>query len=300
VHVEYFDSPAAVLREKLFLAKAVKKGGAVVLFGDDQKLKDLTFSGRTVMTFGMSTNANVRGSNPFIQYSTSDGIKKPTGISFKLDYAGNSLPINLDGVLGAAHVYPVLAAVTVGLIRGMSFSQIIKTTTDFNPPRGRMNIIDGMNGSTIIDDTYNSSPTAVESALAALGQVEGSGRKIAVLGDMMELGEYSTDQHKKMGQLVAGTLDASRGDMLVTVGQRARGIADSAIATGFPLSQIFSFDDSTTAGNELKKMIRTGDVILVKGSQSPRLERITKTLIADPTRATALLVRQESEWLAKK
>ena len=88
-----------------------------------------------------------------------------------------------------------------------------------------MNIIDGLKGSTIIDDSYNSSPTALAVALAALAEIEGAGRKIAVLGDMMELGQYSADEHKKAGALVAKSLDQARGDILVTVGQRAKGIA---------------------------------------------------------------------------
>ena len=108
-----------------------------------------------------------------------------------------------------------------------------------------MNIIDGLKGSTIIDDSYNSSPTALAVALAALAEIEGAGRKIAVLGDMMELGQYSADEHKKAGALVAKSLDQARGDLLVTVGQRAKGMREGALSAGMSESSIVSFDAST-------------------------------------------------------
>jgi UDP-N-acetylmuramoyl-tripeptide--D-alanyl-D-alanine ligase len=319
VHVEFFDSPEAILKEKLFLVKGVppgragKEGGAVVLYADDKKLKDLKFEGRKVMTYGMDESALVKGSMPTIIYGevasrklqvASEGkhdfrLLKPTGISFKLDYAGNSVPVSLENVLGVQHIYPILAAVAVGLVQGLSLAKIVQGLSLYNPPRGRMNIIDGLNDSTIIDDSYNSSPTAVAVALGALADIEGAKNKIAILGDMMELGKYSAEEHHKVGALVAKSLDSSGGDLLITVGQRAKGIRDGAVAVGFNPFSIISFDSSAEAAEKVKSMIKSGDVVLVKGSQSPRMERITKSIMADPSRAPELLVRQEKEWLEK-
>jgi len=307
VHVEFFKSPAEVLKEKISLAKGVKTGGTIVLYADDEKLTGLKFEGRKIMTYGMVEGASVRGSLPIILYKEENGFKKPIGMTFKLDHGGNSVPISLSLVLGAQYIYPVLAAVAVGLVQGVTLVQIIKSISDYKPPCGRMNIIGGLNDSIIIDDSYNSSPTALAAALSTLAEIampagrqEGAKRKIAVLGDMMELGSYSAEEHKKAGTLVAKSLDVVRGDLLITVGQRAKGIKEGAMAAGMSESSVISFDDSFEASEKVKGIIKAGDVILVKGSQSPRMERITKALMADSSRAPELLVRQEKEWLDKK
>jgi UDP-N-acetylmuramyl pentapeptide synthase len=300
VHVEFFKSPAEVLKEKLFLAKGVKAGGTIVLYSDDEKLAGLKFEGRKIMTYGMAENASVRGSLPIVLYKEENGFKKPIGMTFKLDHGGNSVPIMLPGIIGKSHIYSILAAAAVGLDRGVTLAQIIKSIGDYKPPCGRMNIIDGRNDSTIIDDSYNSSPTALAAALSTLAEIEGVKRKIAVLGDMMELGSYSAEEHKKAGALAAKYLDIVRGDMLITVGQRAKGIKEGAMAAGMSESSTISFDDSNEAAEKVKIIVKTGDIILVKGSQSPRMERVTKALMADPSRAPELLVRQEKEWLDKK
>ncbi len=116
---------------------------------------------------------------------------------------------------------------------------------------------------------------------------------------MMELGKYSAEEHKKAGELVAKSLDSSRGDLLITVGQRAKGIRDGAVSAGFNPFSVISFDSSNEAAEKVKNMIKPGDIILVKGSQSPRMERVTKAIMADPSRAPELLVRQEKEWLER-
>jgi UDP-N-acetylmuramoyl-tripeptide--D-alanyl-D-alanine ligase len=300
VHVEFFDSPEAVRLEKLFLAQGVKKGGTVALYADDEKLKDVKFEGRKVMSYGMTADALVKGSTPIILYTEENGSRKPSGISFKLEYFGNSVPVSLPGVLGVQHIYPILAAATVGIDQGLTLIQVIESFKNYNPPRGRMNIIEGLNDSTIIDDSYNSSPAALAVALSALAEVEGAKNKIAIIGDMMELGQYSAPEHHKAGELVAKSVDAGKGDILITVGQRAKGIRDGAVLAGFNPFSVLSFDSSTEAAEKVKSMIKAGDVVLVKGSQSPRMERITKALMADPSRAPELLVRQEKEWLDKK
>jgi UDP-N-acetylmuramoyl-tripeptide--D-alanyl-D-alanine ligase len=299
VHVEFFKSPAEVLKEKIFLAKGVKAGGIIVLYADDGKLAGLKFEGRKIMTYGIVESAGVRGSLPIVLYKEENGFKKPIGLTFKLDHGGNSVPIMLPGIIGKSHIYPILAAAAVGLVQGVTLAQIIKSIGDYKPPCGRMNIIDGRNDSTIIDDSYNSSPTALAAALLTLVEIEGVKRKIAVLGDMMELGSYSAEEHKKAGALVAEYLDVVRGDLLITVGQRAKGIKEGAMVAGMSESSIISFDDSFEAAEKVKVMIKAGDVILVKGSQSPRMERVTKALMADPSRAPELLVRQEKEWLER-
>jgi UDP-N-acetylmuramoyl-tripeptide--D-alanyl-D-alanine ligase len=151
-----------------------------------------------------------------------------------------------------------------------------------------MNIIKGINDSTIIDDTYNSSPDALHEAINALKKIETSGRKILVIGDMMELGQYSKSEHEKIrGAMNGGVFD------VITVGQRAKVIARTT-------KNDKSFNNSIEAGEYMKSIITKGDIVLVKGSQSMRMERVTKSIMLNPEKAPQLLVRQDPEWLAKE
>jgi len=225
----------------------------------------------------------------------------------------------------------MVAAVGAALAYGQRFDSITIAIPHHHAPVGRMNVLTGIDGSILIDDSYNASPDAVREALAVLCDVNPSSsdmssvglpvRKIAILGDMMELGAFSLEEHKKIGEIAAHalmSLSAPVENLLVTVGIRARDIALSAIAAGMPKEAIHSFDSSAAAAEYIKTIIgKTGgtngqgnmrntcDVILIKGSQSPRMERVTRVLLAGPDGKSAsaelaakLLVRQETEWLA--
>lgn len=278
VHVEFFKSPEDVLREKLFLAKALKADGTLIVSADDHRLVEASKDFKQkVMTFGVNNQATISASNIEMD------INK--GVSFNLNFEGKSCLINLNGVLGIQQVYPLIAAVAVGIARGISIEKITEAFKKHVAPRGRMNIIAGINGSYLIDDTYNSSPDALHEALKTLGTIQSTGKKIAVLGDMMELGKFSADEHKKAGELAMKSCD-----ILVTVGPRAKLMNENSV----------HFDTSFEAGEYVEGIIGQGDIVLVKGSQSIRLERASKILLAEPERSGELLVRQEAEWLAKK
>jgi UDP-N-acetylmuramoyl-tripeptide--D-alanyl-D-alanine ligase len=314
VHVEFFKSPEQVFEEKSALAGGLKKGGTLVLFADDNKVASLAERFKTgvfkdksisIITFGTTPSSTVKGSNASIVYE--DG--SPAGFSFKLDMEGNSVPVKIKNALGTSYMYALLAAAAVGKARGMSVNSIVNALNAYEAPKGRMNIIQGLNGSTLIDDTYNSSPDAVRAALGALKEVSinvavghppagGAGRKIAVLGDMMELGKYSVDEHRKIGREAAAVLIS--GGILVTVGLRSKVMAEEAIKAGMTVDSVRSFESSDDAAAFMPSIVQSGDVILVKGSQSPRLERVTKALLREPSKASDLLVRQEKEWLEKK
>jgi UDP-N-acetylmuramoyl-tripeptide--D-alanyl-D-alanine ligase len=132
----------------------------------------------------------------------------------------------------------------------------------------------------------------LERAIQALKEVRTIGRKIAVLGDMMELGQYSVVQHEKMGRMVADVAD-----YLVTVGIRSRSIAEGALESGMPESKIWQYEDARLAGKDLEALIGEDDIILIKGSQSIRAERAVEELMKNPQEASDLLVRQDSMWL---
>ena len=294
VHVEFFPTPEDVFKEKSALALAVKKGGTLVLFADDEKVMTLApivlQSGVSVKTYGINAQADARGSEYSAVYGESqvnqETVSTLVGMSFKLDIEGNSIPVTIGGAVGSPYVYSLLAAVAAGRAHGLAISNIVQGLTEFHAPNGRMNIIPGINNSTIIDDTYNSSPDAAESALNTMKSLQCSGRKIAVLGDMLELGKFSSDEHKRIGKLALESTD-----VLVTVGQRFKTSIEGAVK---------SFDNSVEASEYVASIVKAGDIILVKGSQSTRMERVSAALLREPVRASELLVRQEKEWLEKK
>ncbi|MES2470688.1 MAG: Mur ligase family protein [Patescibacteria group bacterium] len=292
VHVEFFKSRQEVFNEKKSLIDGIQKGGTAILYGDDPEIRAIKPAHvDTIMTFGMEENVknDVQAINYQVVYDEKGSL---WGIKFGLGWKGQIARIQLKGVIGRQHVHPIIAAVAVGIAKGLTLEKIAPATEAHVPPRGRMNIISGINSSTLIDDTYNSSPDAVAEALTSLTSVKG--RRVAVLGDMMELGKFAIDAH-----INVGTLAAASCDLLVTVGVRAQKIKEGALKAGMLEKNILSFDTSNNAAKELPNHIKAGDVVLIKGSQSPRLERVTKALLLEPDKAAELLVRQDPEWLAR-
>jgi UDP-N-acetylmuramoyl-tripeptide--D-alanyl-D-alanine ligase len=293
VHVEFFASPAKVFEEKAALAKAVKRGGALVVYADDEKAASLAERAKdrniSVVSYGMNEEATAKGSDMSVIYEG-----RPVGMSFNLHLDDIVAPISVRGILGRSCTYPLLSAAAVGKVCGIAPDKIALSLSAYEAPKSRMNVLPGLNGSTLIDDSYNSSPDAAMAALETLKGLECSGAKIAILGDMMELGKYSAEEHRKIGAEAAST--ALR---LITVGQRSRLTAEEAVKSGMLAESVRSFDSSAEAAAYAASIARAGDIILVKGSQSVRMERVSKALLREPERASELLVRQEKEWLEK-
>jgi UDP-N-acetylmuramoyl-tripeptide--D-alanyl-D-alanine ligase len=295
VHVEFFASPEEVFEEKASLAGALKNGGALILFADNEKVMSIAERVKEknpkVISFGIAENASVKGSDDQVTYAEN----VPVGLGFTMTIDGAPQPVYLKGIIGKTYMYPLLAAAAVGQARNVPVAAIIDGLNRYDAPKGRMRLIPGMNGSTIIDDTYNSSPDAALAALHTLKSVETSGAKIAVLADMMELGQYSSEQHRSIGKEIISVVQ-----MLITVGQRSRGTADEALKSGMAPDAVHAFDTALEAAEYLKPIVKTGDVLLIKGSQSMRMERTVTALMNNPEQAGELLVRQEPEWLDKK
>jgi UDP-N-acetylmuramoyl-tripeptide--D-alanyl-D-alanine ligase len=293
VHVEFFDSPAAVLREKRSLAEHLKPGGTLIINGDDPHLSDLRsdFQGRT-HTYGAEDHNDFFSSHDEIVYQR----EIPIGIRFCVTHDNASVPVSVYGALGRPRMYSALAALAVSSAVGIDLVSASNGLAQWTPPPGRLRILNGVRGSIIIDDTYNSSPSAALAALDTLGAMTTTGRKIALMGDMLELGKYSADSHKVVGERAAATAT-----MLITVGFRARLMAEAARDSGMDDVHVRSYeqDEAARAGLELEKEIAAGDIVLVKGSQSIRMERAVEVLMAEPQKAQELLVRQEEEWKNK-
>ena len=298
VHVEFFKSPEQVFEEKAALAEAVKEGGVLITYADDDKTALLGERVKSrnvrVLTYGVNNPATARGTDYAVVYE--EGA--PAGMSFKLDLVGETSQIALKRAIGDTYIYPLIAAAAVGKAKDMPLTKIVKALNSYEAPKGRMNLIPGLSGSTIIDDTYNSSPDAALSALGSLKGIVCSGRKIVAFGDMMELGKFSAEEHRRIGKEMSSVIGAT--GFLVTVGPRAKMTAEEALKSGLADRSVRAFDSADEAAAYLASIMGQGDVILVKGSQSVRMEKVSKALLCEPERAGELLVRQEAEWLAKK
>ena len=293
VHVEYFDAPEDVIEEKMELVRALRKDGVFIYNNDDSVIRE---QAKEVpqQSFGYSrhTTAHFMIAGDVVKYDDHD---KPTGMLSTLTHVDENVSIGVEGSLGVHHAYNYAAAAAVAHVFDISLADAAESLKKHKPTAGRMRILKGEGGTVLIDDTYNSSPVAVEQALETLKGVVSKGKRIAVLGDMLELGRFSTREHERIGEIVADSVD-----MLVTVGVRSRKMAEGAKDRGMKEERIFSFEDARSAADALAEMVTGDDVVLMKASQSIRAERIVKKLMAEPDKAKELLVRQSSEWLQKK
>ncbi|MFZ2886398.1 MAG: UDP-N-acetylmuramoyl-tripeptide--D-alanyl-D-alanine ligase [Minisyncoccia bacterium] len=290
VHVEFFNSPHALANEKKRLAEYLKHDGILVINGDDVHTKNILHEHRDqAVSFGFE------GQNAFV--ATEAGIqyenKRPVGMHFFCNHSGTKLSVSLFYALGKPRVYSALAALAVAESVGVSQEQAADALRAWEPPPGRMRILEGIKGSLIIDDTYNSSPVAAAAALDTLKEIKHFKKKIACLGDMLELGRFSKDAHMAIGKQAAKTVK-----QLVTVGFRARAIAESALDAGLPESVVRQYDanESVRAGKELEPDIDKNTIILIKGSQGMRMEKTVEEIMGEPLRAEELLVRQDEDW----
>lgn len=294
VHIEFFKSAEQVRTEKSMLVRATKKSGVVILNDDDKRVSSFRplALGR-VVTYGLSDTADIRGTGFSLVYAGSQSAF-PTGISYVAHIDGKEVPIEINGALGRQQIYMSLVALAVATVLGLSPEKAKLALKKYVSPPGRMKILSGINGSCIIDDTYNSAPIAVHEALETMRNIKATGRKIVVLGDMLELGKHTNEEHYKVGVKAYQVAD-----QIYTVGTRARKIIDTAVDMGFDPEKVFSFDDSVSAGEFISRNIDMGDIVLIKGSQGKRMERVVERILSEPDRAPELLVRQEKEWKAK-
>lgn len=292
VHVEFFSSPEEVTEEKLELVRALKADGVFIYNNDDERIRQYVEQVRQP-SFGYS-----RYSSSHFQV-TADKILydggSASGLEFSVTHLNDSVKVVLQGVLGVQHAYNIAAAMAVGSQFDITLAEAAEAIKKhFAPVPGRMRLIEGKNKMLIIDDTYNSSPTAAERALQSLDELKAPKRKVAILGDMLELGQFSITEHQELGSQVAQVAD-----VLITIGLRSRKTATAALEHGMSEKNVFQYDNVDRLVTELHTLVQPEDTILVKGSQSIRAERVVKALMKKPDKAIQLLVRQDEAWLAK-
>ena len=296
VHIEFFDSRKHLIEEKSQLIKTLKQDGLLVLNTDDKAVLEMKAKSKhRSITFGFNEGADVLGSGDAIFYGDNG---EPEGIIFRADEGGNSLPVVIEGVFGRNHVYASLAALALSSGLKLNMVTAINSLKNYDVPPGRMRLLKGIKDSLIIDDTYNSSPLACESALKTLGEIkckDKEGKKIAVLGDMLELGRHTTEAHKNIGKIAK-----ENADILIVVGPRAKAIKEGTIEAGMGLESIFEFLNSYEAGDFIKTFLQKNDIVLIKGSQGMRMERVVEKILLDQENKKKLLVRQDDEWKKKQ
>ena len=295
-HMEFFGSRDNIAKEKAKIFNNLQSGGwAIINADDDFTAKIIPNVKNKVLTFGFDQEADVVASNIICTFQDAEDINSLAGINFKLKYQGSYIPMLLPRVISYSAIYAALVGASVGFLYEMNGIEIAEQLKLFTPPKGRMNLIAGMNNSMIIDDTYNASPQSTKAALEIVGQINNTiiNNKWLVLGDMLELGKDSNQEHQTIGQVIA-TIPKAK---LLTIGQEAQAIGQGARAENMAEQNIKHFTNQAELIVYLQNNIQAGDLILVKGSQGSRMERISQALLANPKQAKDLLVRQEEDWV---
>ena len=300
-HLEFFGTVEKIKKEKSLIVKELEKSDWAIMNFDDERIKEIAKEVKAnYLSLAINNEADIRA----IEINLNCNFSRPAslkldkgdfGISFKLSHKGSAVPVFLPGVISLPAVYAALAGAAAGIIHEMNMVEISQALRKFKSPNGRLNLIGGVKDTLIIDDSYNSSsPDSCYEALSVLAKVEiaKKARRFAVLGDMLELGNYTEEGHKKVGEAVV----KNKIDYLIAVGERSRDIIEGALAQGMNEDKTVHFSNLKDAGLFLQEKIKKGDVILVKGSQGMRMEKIVKEVMADPLKAGELLVRQGEGW----
>jgi len=264
VHLERAGTLQAIIDAKAELVEALGPDGAAVLNGDDANVLGMANRTRArVITFGLGDHVNVRATG--VESLALEGVR------FTLNYRGESRPVHVPQP-GRFQVMTALAAAAAGFVEDMTWDEIVR---GLEKPREsiRLVVLDGPRGSTILDDTYNASPDSVVAALDLLGDLR-AGRRVAVLGDMLELGDYEVEGHMRVGRHAAAIVD-----MLLTVGERGLVIADAARRAGLAPECVRSFDSADEAAACLVPDLDAGDAVLIKGSRAVGMERVVQGLL---------------------
>jgi len=265
-HIEKLGSRQNILKAKMEIFEGLNKDGLVVLNGDDNLLYGLKglLPFRTVF-YGMDEGLD------YTAYNVETAGEK--GTRFKITIGNEEYEFFVP-VPGVHNIYNALAAIAVGVELKVPVNKIIKGIGAFVPGKMRLNIISN-NDMKIINDAYNASPHSMKAAIDVLKEIAGASRAIAVLGDMLEMGEWASDAHAEVGEYAF----YSGIDYIITVGENAKNIASGSMKAGMQPERIFSFDNNKESIAFLKGFVKPGDTILVKGSRGMKMEEIVESLL---------------------
>ncbi len=261
-HIEMLGSQENIYKAKAELFPHIAPNGTVILNGDDPILvahrKEIP---RKTVTAGLT---------PGCDFTAEDIVTGPDSLSFTLVHADSRVPMEL-AVPGEHNVVNALLACAAGVCLGVPLRGAAKALAAYVSTDKRMQFL-SLDGFTVINDCYNAAPASMIAALHVLSSQ--SGRKIAVLGDIKELGDYAEAAHEEVGAYAA----SENIDFLLTLGEFGKMIARGAEKSGFPADRIASFEELLPLTQELKKILEKGDTVLVKASRAMKLERVTEFL----------------------
>ncbi|GMU40013.1 MAG: UDP-N-acetylmuramoyl-tripeptide--D-alanyl-D-alanine ligase [Chloroflexota bacterium] len=262
-HLERAGSIDAITRAKRELPEALPADGTAILNVDDERVRSMSaHTAARVLWFGLGADAEVRGSDV-----RADGAE---AFTFTLHWQGASRAVRVP--LPGAHLASnALAAAAAGLADGMTLDEVTGALEVLRVPT-RLRVIERADGTRILDDTYNAQPASMLAALDLLATVPG--RRLALLGDMRELGEVSLAEHERVGRRAGEVVEA-----LVTIGEEARVLGEAARAAGAQVQHATTRDEATAL---IRALIRPGDAVLVKGSHALGLEVVVAALEATP------------------
>jgi len=261
-HLERLGSIEAIANTKAELVESLRSNGVAILNGDDELVRAM--AARTLARsffYGRDPTADL-----WADEVRSHGL---AGISFQAHYGGESIPISVR-LVGAHSVYACLAAAAAGLSLGMTWDEI-RAGLASDAVQSRITTLPGVGGIMLIDDTYNAAPISTLAALDLLAELDG--RKVAVPGDMLELGSYAEPGHRLVGQRVPQVAD-----LLVAIGDQARWVAEEALAQGMAAERVVVAQTTDDALVALRPLLVQGDIVLVKGSRGAALERVVAAL----------------------
>ena len=264
MHMEHLGSQEGILQAKLEILEGMEMGSGILLNGDDRLLSKVQIPGRPVIWFGCNApDASVRGSE----------VEITTGcVRFRVDYKNQTYPVELP-VEGEHFVSDALAAIAVGVQLKVKPEHIQRSLSQFRNMAGRQEIFK-VRGYTIISDCYNAGPESMAAALNVLSRQKG--RRIAVLGDMLELGVSAQAEHYKVGRIAAETAD-----VLLAYGPFSSRVLTGAMTGGLVGGRARAFEDRAELVRALKRLAKSGDVILFKGSRGMHMELAMEQFLAD-------------------
>ena len=265
MHIEHLGSMEGILKAKLEILEGMSEDGAIILNGDDPLLWNQReeLKGK-VLYFGVR--------NPEADVTGSAVCQKADLLSFTAGAGDKKISVAMP-LEGEHYVLDALAAVTVGVKLGVSPEKAAKSLSAFRNMEGRQEIYE-KNGFTIISDCYNAGPESMTAALTVLGNR--AGRRVAVLGDMLELGVCSDAEHYKIGRVAA-----EKADMLLAYGDHSLRLLYGAITGGMSQNMARAFTDKEKLAEALKQMAKPGDVLLFKGSRGMRMEEVLEKFLEE-------------------
>ncbi len=261
-HIEYFGSIEEITKQKQILVEELPKEGTAILNYDDDYIRQMKdFTKAKVLYYGLNPKADVWAEKVKVTEN---------GLQFILHYKKNYSFVEIPGIFNMIMIYSVLAAIACGFVFNLEWKEIIINVRKLNSIKNRGNIIKKKNKDiTLINDSYNSNPVSCTAALENLEMLGKNKYKIAVLGDMLELGDYTEEGHREVGKKAAEIAN-----QIICVGENSKYIIDEAKKSNFDVGNLKWFENSEKAAEYLSKDIKSNTIVLVKGSNGMEMKKI--------------------------